>query len=608
MIFHLLIVDDEEHVLESGFAFADDLGRRLRSDESFQRANQAAGSPLPAQGRLNIKVTTSGYQSSTARNFRYRRPVHVHLHLCCEKGGTFRHALRLLKEHFFAVVVSDLRFSDDMIGSRAGRFFIEDVHRRNPETYGILYSAYQQPEGFPAERFVRKGSADSLTYEELLDKIVDGFTQYLTHPGIVRLARELGRRGLVYQSEAFGSMLRRLYDYAGLHFGAEPANEHGRRQPRPTLLIDGETGTGKTELAGLLHQLSERREAPFVAATCNQLTNETFLRSILFGHIKGSFSGASTDRPGLVQSAGKGILLLDDLHKLTDSCSVILHSFLDDGEYCHLGEDELRRASEAAIVGTVETPRWEEICTQQQLAESFIHRVEQLVLRLPPLRSRPEDIEHQAVSWCAQFSQQLGEEMELSSAAVEWLVDYGFPGGNSRKLRDFLRGVVTAHARVTEYLDVPELEDYATEIGLMGRSSTVSAPGPASSPAASGSEAWLADSRPNGWQARIARLATKAMADEYQLPADEAEAACRSLFEGQFAKLWDQLLALIQQTDPERPMGIKLFDELLRYYAIFHTGNPANAARLLGMKDNALREFVHSREQKRALSEKTDKK
>src|SRR5690606_21193148 len=119
------------------------------TDEAFKAANKEAGFPLPDSGRCHIAVTATGYTSAKVSKYAHRSPVHVRLHLCCEKGGSFRHALRLLKEQFFAVVVSDLRFSDDVVGSRAGKLFIEDVVRRNPETYGILYSAYQKPDKFP---------------------------------------------------------------------------------------------------------------------------------------------------------------------------------------------------------------------------------------------------------------------------------------------------------------------------------------------------------------------------------------------------------------------------------------------------------------------------
>lgn len=605
MILHVLIVDDEEDVLESMVpGLVNDLARALERDPTFKKANEQAGNPLPASGRCNIKVTASGYNSAKLAKQVHRTPVHVRLHLCCEKGGSFRHALRLLKEQFFAVVVSDLRFSEDTVGSRAGKLFIEDVIRRNPETNGILYSAYQKPEGFPADRFIRKGSASNLGGEELVGKIVEGMTEYLQADRIRRMARELSRRGLIYQSDSFGAMLRRLYDYASLYFGQEPPNENNRRRPRPMLLIDGETGTGKTELAGLLHQVSDRRDQPFVSATCNQLSDENFLRSILFGHIKGSFSGANADRPGLIQTAAGGILLLDDLHKLSDGCSLILHSFLDDGEYSHLGQDEVRRTAQAAIVATAESPSWEEIKNEQLLADSFINRVEQLVLRVPPLRSRPEDIEYQAMHYCALQANHLGVEMELSPDAVAWLIDYGFPGGNSRRLRDFLKGVITSHARVTDYLDVPDLEEYAEETRLLqkGRASTTESfgsPPPSAQTDFKTPPAWPPTKDESGWPSRVAELAVQAIVDEYNIELEDARVLCRDLFEEHYPRLWAELRSITHKPDSQRPMDIKLFDELLRYYAVYLAGNPAKAAKELVMKDNALREFIYSREQKR---------
>lgn len=608
MIPHILVVDDEEDVLESMVpGFVNDLSRRLMADPAIKAANEAAGFPLPASGRLNIKVSPVNYVSAKLDRYRHHSPVHVHLHLCCEKGGSFRHALRLLKEQFCAVVVSDLRFSDDVAGSRAGRLFIEDVQRRNPDTFCVLYSAYQKPDGFPEDRFIRKGAATNLGGDELLEKMVVGVGKFLKSPRIREFARELGRRGLVYQSDAFGATLRRLFDYAQLYFGPETANEEGRRRPRPTLLIDGETGTGKTELAGMLHRISARSDHPFVAATCNQLTDEQFLRSILFGHVKGAFSGAAGDRAGLVQTAGRGVLLLDDLHKLNDGCSVILHSFLDDGEFSHLGEDEIRRVATTAVVCTVETPRWEEIKSEHLLAESFINRVEQLVLKVPPLRSRPEDIEYQTLRYTEGLSKQFGVEMELSPEAVAWLVDHGFPSGNSRKLRDFLKGLIAASARVTDYIDLPELLEHVEEARLIGKPA---APAPESkssrspeAPKAASAHIPPVPSEFGIWQSRIARLGAKALADEFSLSTEDAQAACQIMFTSLMPKLWDEISSLSRRANIQRPLDIKLFDELLRYYVIYLTGNPAKAAKQLGMKDNALREFVYSREQKRAIAE-----
>lgn len=597
MIAHVLIVDDEEEVLEALVpSFVKELGRRLAADRSFRRACEEAGSPLPASGPVNFAVSAAGYASAKVPLLPVHRPVHLRLWLCCDKGGSFRHALRLLKEHLVAVVVSDLRFSDDAAGARAGQLLVEDVQRRNPRTYCVLYSAYQRPEGFPPDRFVRKGSATNLGGEALAAQVVEGCTSYFSAPEVRRLGRELARRGLVYQSDAFGSVVRRLWDVAELYFGAEQKPVPGRRRPRPMLLLDGETGTGKTELAGLLHQLSDRRTEPFVAATCNQLTDETFLRSILFGHVKGSFTGAAADRKGLVETAGGGILLLDDLHMLREGTSTILHSFLDDGEYCHLGQDEQRRSAACAVVATVESPRWEEARRTGRLADSFVHRVEQLVVRIPPLRARPEDIEHQARQYAEEFSRQAGAEMELSPAALGWLASQGFAGGNSRRLRDFVRGLVTHHARVTDYLDVAELEEYGRERGLAidAPAAVPAAPGASASP----SQAEPAAGEGGSWNARMRRLAARVLASALEISLEEATLRTAELFDQHLPRAWASIEELGRAAGGGAGVDLKLFDELLRYYVVARTGTPAKAAKELGMKDNALREFIYSREQR----------
>jgi DNA-binding NtrC family response regulator len=605
MILHALIVDDEEEVLESLVpGFVRDLAERLAADPGFQEANREAGGPFPASGRLNVKLSAVGYPSVRASRYSFHRPAHVHLHLCCEKTGSFRVALRLLREQFFSVVVSDLRFSDDTAGSRAGRFFIEDVLRRNPETFGVLYSAYQKPDGFPADRFVRKGAASDRGGDELLDKMVEGFRRHLAEPSIRGFVRELGRRGIVYQSDAFGATLRQAYDLARFYFGFGEADSSSRRRPRPMILIDGETGTGKTELAGLIHAASDRRAHPFLTASCSQLSDEQLLRSALFGHVRGAFTGAAQDRTGLIDAVGRGVLLLDDLHKLSDGASLILHSFLDDGEFARLGEDEKRRFGECAVLGAVETPRWEEIKANGELSESFIHRVEQLVLRVPPLAARPEDVEHQARHYVKSFSRSIGQEMQISEEAVAWLVDFGFPGGNTRKLRDFLKGVAARCARTTDYVDVVDLEEYARESRLMLRKGAPRSPGAAPAPPAGGaaSAAWRALQESSTWQGRVARLTVTALVEELQLDDAEAERVGRELMESDFPKLWSAFEAVRRRSGVERPMEIKLFDELVRYYAVYRCGNPAKAARELGMKDNALREFIYSREQKREIA------
>jgi len=154
-------------------------------------------------------------------------------------------------------------------------------------------------------------------------------------------------------------------------------------------------------------------------ASCNELTNETLLRSILFGHRRGAFTDAREDRPGLVATAGKGVILLDDFHRLPTACTSILHSFLEDGEYTRLGEEEVRRQAEAVAVLTVESAPWLERRQSGALPLAFLARVERLPLVVPPLRERPDDIEAQARWLVRVASAEVGADLELADDAIE---------------------------------------------------------------------------------------------------------------------------------------------------------------------------------------------
>jgi transcriptional regulator with AAA-type ATPase domain len=220
----------------------------------------------------------------------------------------------------------------------------------------------------------------------------------------------------------------------------------------PCLLLDGESGTGKRGLAALFHAASDRRKFPMTVASCNELTNETLLRSILFGHKRGAFTDARDDRPGLVATAGKGVILLDDFHRMPTACTAILHSFLEDGEYSRLGEEEVRRQAEAAAVLTVESGPWLERRRSGELPLAFLARVERLPLTIPPLRERPEDIEAQS-RWLARVvSAEIGADVELSDDAIEGLRSQPFSDSNSRELRNVIERAIYRYKRESELL------------------------------------------------------------------------------------------------------------------------------------------------------------
>ncbi len=253
---HLMILDDDPRVLESLVpSVVDDLARGLAKSkevgQALRRGDPGSGSTI------HIKVSAHGYESKRLADYRYRTPHHAHLHLVRERGGGFDLARRLLNEQLFAVVVSDLRFSDDAGGQRAGQLLIDEATRVHPELEGLLYSAYPRPEEFPAERFVRKVD-DGAATSSLAQAMVAAVERHLAQPALAAFATALADLGIVYQSESFGTTLAQLFDLARL-FGPEPANGASRlpgrgRRPLQCLLLDGESGTGKRGLAELFHR------------------------------------------------------------------------------------------------------------------------------------------------------------------------------------------------------------------------------------------------------------------------------------------------------------------------------------------------------------------
>jgi len=587
---HLMILDDEPRVLDSMIpSVVDDLARGLaRSKEAGAALRRG---DVPAGTTIEVKVTAHGYESRRLAEYRHRSPFHVHLHLVRERGGRFDLARRLLNEQLFAAVVSDLRFSDDAGGQRAGQLLVDEVVRVHPEVEGLLYSAYPRPEEFPPARFVRKvDDASPSAAAGLASAMVGAVERHLAHPSVAAFAAAVADLGIVHQSDAFGTTLAQLFDLARL-FGPEPPasaspRAAGRaRRPLPCLLLDGESGTGKRGLAELFHAASERRKAPMVVASCNELTNETLLRSTLFGHKRGAFTDAREERAGLVATAGRGMVLLDDFHRLPASGSAILHSFLEDGEYSRLGEEEVRRQAEAAVVLTVETGPWAERRRSGDLPLSFLARVERLPLAVPPLRDRPDDIEAQA-RWIARVvSAEVGAEVELADDAIEGLRAFPFADSNSRELRNVIERAIVRHKRELDVLNYENLLPY-----LSPAESPIRRPAAMSAPAGLSAPASL-----NDWQRRVRALAAKLLVRGAKLAPDQAEARASALFDAALPALWPPTETARARPDGD-PIPWPLWEDLWRCFAIARLGGPTPAERVLGIPANTLRQWISDHE------------
>ena len=584
---HLMILDDDARVLDSLVpSLAVELVSAIGKTPAVLAALRRGEATFPNEpiSPLSVAISAHGFTSERLSDYRPRSPHHLHIHLVRERGGRFDLARKLLNEQLFASVVSDLRFSDDAGGLRAGQLFVDEVQRVHPEIQGILYSAYPAPPGFPPERFVRKGGDSRDKGSSLADVIVKAIATYLENPAVGAFVQAIADNGLVYQSLAFGTTLAQLFDL-GRMLGVEstPPKLPGRsRRPLPCLLLDGESGTGKRALTNLFHAATDRRKAPLAMASCNELTNETLLRSILFGHKRGAFTDAREERPGLIAKAGTGVLLLDDFHRLPSNCSAILHSFLEDGEYTKLGEEEVRRQAEAAVVLTVETAPWAERRRSGELPLAFLARVERLMLNIPPLRERPEDIEAQAGWLTRAVSAEVGVEIDLDDDAIEGLKAQAFAESNSRELRNVIERAIYRFKRETDLLSWSHLKPF-----LHVEADAMVSVKPAASPTPNPS---------NEWQRRLRQLAVKILARRTRLQAADAEGVVKVLFEETMPPLWNPTEVARAPQGRSEPIPWPVWEDLWRCFSVSKLGGPAPAEKTLGIPANTLRQWISDRE------------
>lgn len=198
--------------------------------------------------------------------------------------------------------------------------------------------------------------------------------------------------------------------------------------PRDTsVLVTGETGTGKELIAQQLHRLSPRHAKPMVVINCAAIP-ETLLESELFGYVRGAFTGAAQSRLGRIQSANGGTLFLDEIGEMPLALQAKLLRFLESGELQRLGSTETWKADVRVVTATNRNLR--QLSGQQAFRDDLYYRLCVFPIALPPLRERREDIEELARHFLRTFAAQA----RLTSSCLQRLEDYDWPG-NVRELK-----------------------------------------------------------------------------------------------------------------------------------------------------------------------------
>ena len=351
-------------------------------------------------------------------------------------------ALELVRTHRVQVVLTDL-----MMPGVSGLELLRAIKQISPDAEVVMMTAYGTVE--TAVQAMREGAYDFVEKPLKRMTIVKSVRKAAERQSLVAENRSLRNEiKLLTKREIVGSSpaLRRVLDVATQ---AAPSSA--------TVLILGESGTGKELVARFIHDHSSRAKAPFVAVNCSAIP-ETILEAELFGHERGSFTGAFARRDGRFARAAGGTLFLDEIGERSPSVQVKLLRVLQEGEYEPVGGDTVR-ADVRIVAATNKDLRAEVAATR--FREDLFYRLNVIAVTAPPLRSRREDIpllvDHFLGVYCAKNNR---PRLEAPREVLAVLCDYSWPG-NVRELENVIeRAVVLCRA---EKLTVDDLPDVVRE-------------------------------------------------------------------------------------------------------------------------------------------------
>ncbi len=338
-------------------------------------------------------------------------------------AGSGEEALEIFRREPFDMVISDIQ-----MGAVSGIELLRQIKDINPEIIVLLVTAYASVE--TAVKALRYGAYDYLEKPFKLDEIK------------VKILRAFSQKRIFPEDKGQQKKLRDRYRFANIVGKSEPMQEVFRMVDKvaktsTTILIQGESGTGKELIAKSLHYNSLKTDKPFVSIDCGALPDE-LLESELFGHVKGSFTGAISTKQGLFEVASGGTLFLDEIGETSPAMQTKLLRALQEKEIRPVGATKQTKV-DVRVVAATNRNLEEEVC-REKFRKDLFYRISVITIRLPALRERREDIPVLINHFLKKY-QLNGQVKRLAPESAEHLFRYDWPG-NIRELENAIESAV----------------------------------------------------------------------------------------------------------------------------------------------------------------------
>jgi two-component system response regulator AtoC len=369
------------------------------------------------------------------------------------QASTGEEAIERLAEFAFDIVIADLR-----LPGIDGGHVLETAVELYPDIIGIIVTGYGSVKDAVAA--IKRGVRDYITkpfqFEELLHVLDSALEQ----------------RRLKSENAYLRSQLEERYRFEGILGRSRPMRDLFQlletvAETSSTILVTGETGTGKELVARAIHHNSARRAHRFVAINCSAIP-ETLLEAEMFGHVRGAYTGAVQSRAGRLEQAHKGTLFLDEIGTMSGALQMKLLRVLQEREFERVGDSHPIRVDVRVIAAT--NSDLAKMVAEGRFREDLYYRLNVIPIHLPPLRDRKEDIPLLVQHFLQRFCQDLAPSrpvMTVSQQAMRRLMAFSWPG-NVRQLENALeRAVALSGGRAQ--VEVADLPPEVQEAGVASR-------------------------------------------------------------------------------------------------------------------------------------------